>query len=65
VLVRQQNYGPGDPELLGQIARRWQALARANRSAQNRLANASINLPEQRLWAVQKWYHKLHKKWLF
>ena len=65
LVVGEQHDGPGDVELLGKIAGGWKLIVDAQSSRKNRLTQAAIDLPEERLACSRKWYGKLHAKWLF
>ena len=65
LLVGEHHDGARDAELFGQVAGRRQALARAERPAQDGLAEPGVDLPRQRLASTLEWYQDLHGKWLF
>jgi len=48
-----------------EVARGGQAVAAAECAGNDRLAQAAIHLPEQRLAGFYKWYHGQLNKWLY
>ena len=65
LIVGEKDYGAGNAELRGEIARGGQAFAGAESAGKDGLAQALVHLAEERFAAPRKWYHELHAKWLY
>jgi hypothetical protein len=65
VLEGRDHHRPRHGELLGEVARRRQAVAGGEGAAEDRLAKTGVDLARQGFTAAAKWYQRLHEKWLF
>jgi hypothetical protein len=64
LIVSDQNDRSGNSELLRKVAGRGEFCAGGKSSRQDGLAQAQIDLPEERT-TFRKWYGQWHKKWTY
>jgi hypothetical protein len=65
LIVGLQDNRPGNAQLFRQIAGGGQSIRRSQRTRQDGLPQAAVNLSKERIAAPRKWYRQLHTKWIF